>query len=305
MELELIDWLRERCPPSPRIPLSVGDDAAILRISAGRQAVVTTDMLMDGVDFLLEKHSPEQIGRKALAVNLSDLAAMAAHPVAAFVSFALPKSAGPELPRELINGMLPLAEQFACPLAGGDTNTWNDKLVISVTAIGEAEPGKAWRRSGAQPGDILLATGSFGGSILGHHFDFQPRLAEAQWLAERFNVHAAIDVSDGLSLDLWRMTQASGCGAELWPEVVPLTAAAKEVAKHDGRKPLDHALSDGEDFELLLCLSPEDAHRLRLMTWPFDVPRTCIGQIVPQPGLWVREQGNLISLLPQGFVHGG
>lgn len=305
MELELIDWLRERCPSTPQIPLSVGDDAAIVRLSAGRQAVVTTDMLMDGVDFIFGQHSAAEIGRKALAANLSDLAAMAAYPVAAFVSFALPQSAGSDLPREIINGMLPLAEEMHCPLAGGDTNSWNDKLVISVTAIGETEPDKAWRRSGAQPGDIVLATGSFGGSILGHHLNFQPRLHEALWLTERFNVHAAIDVSDGLSLDLWRLTQASGCGAELWPEVVPISAAAREAAKKDGRKPLDHALSDGEDFELLLCMSPEDAHRLRLMTWPFDVPRTCIGQIIDQPGLWQRVGGKLEAIPPRGYLHGG
>ena len=176
--------------------------------------MLTVDLLTDGVDFELSKVSARCVGRKALAVNLSDLAAMAARPVAALDALALPRSGALELAKELFEGILPLAEKHGVAIAGGDTNTWDGPLVISVTLCGEVAAG-AVRRDGARPGDGIVVTGALGGSILGHHFDFEPRVAEALWLADRFTLHAGMDVSDGLSLDLWRMAQASGCGAVL------------------------------------------------------------------------------------------
>src|SRR5947209_7794222 len=147
-------------------------------------------MLMDGVDFDLGIHEPERVGRKSLAVNLSGLGAMAAKPIGALVSVALPRNRGGELARKLIEGMVPLADEFDCPIAGGDTNSWDGPLVISVTALGEVPPDRRWLRSGAKPGDAILVTGDFGGSILGRQFDFQPRVSEALWLAENSTIHA-------------------------------------------------------------------------------------------------------------------
>lgn len=234
MENDLVRWFRENLPAHPRLLVGAGDDAAILRMSDEANLVATTDMLMDGVDFVLAEHEPERIGRKALAVNLSDLAAMAAQPVAALVSLALPRRGGEALAKQLYAGMLPLAAQFDCPLAGGDTNSWDGPLVISITALGEVPPQRRWRRSGARPGDLLLVTGSFGGSILGKQFDFTPRIREALWLAEHAEIHA-MDVSDGLSLDLARLIEASGCGATLEEELIPIARAAHELNKRDGR----------------------------------------------------------------------
>src|SRR5207248_8962470 len=125
------------------------------------------------------EHAPEQIGRKALAVNLSDLAAMAAKPVAALVALALPRQGGEKIAKELYEGLLPLAAEFDCPVAGGDTNSWDGPLVISVTALGEVPPDRRWLRSGAHPGYAILVTGHFGGSILGPQFSFTPRVKEA------------------------------------------------------------------------------------------------------------------------------
>src|SRR5881227_3924542 len=173
--------------------VGLGDDAAVLRVSNDANLVATTDMLMDGVDFELGRHEAERIGRKALAVNLSDLAAMAAAPLSALVSLALPRQGGESLAKRLYEGMLPLAAEFDCPIAGGDTNSWAGPLVISVTALGEVTPERRWLRSGAQPGDAIVVTGHFGGSILGQQFDFIPRIREALWLAENVTVHAAID----------------------------------------------------------------------------------------------------------------
>ncbi len=137
MESQFIAWLRERLSRHPQLMLGPGDDAAVLRLGERSNCVVTTDMLMDGVDFVLESTDPRRIGHKSLAVNLSDLAAMAARPLAAVVSVALPRQGGFDLGRELVEGMLPLAERYRVALAGGDTNSWDGPLVISVTAIGE------------------------------------------------------------------------------------------------------------------------------------------------------------------------
>lgn len=282
-----------------------GDDAAILRLSDGANLVATTDMLMDGVDFELGSHDAERVGRKALAVNLSDLAAMAATPVAALVSLALPRQGGAALAKRLYEGMLPLAMEFDCPIAGGDTNSWDGPLVISVTALGEAPPERRWQRSGARPGDAILVTGEFGGSIHGRQFDLVPRIREALWLSANATVQAAIDVSDGLSLDLSRICDASGCGAVIDLATVPIARAADELAKelNDGTSALDHALGDGEDFELILALPPDSAADL-VGRQPLGVRLTRIGQFIEQPGLFCSgKDGKREPLTPRGYEH--
>ncbi len=303
MERDLVQWLTQRIPSHPRLLVGLGDDAAIVRLPDESHLVATTDMLMDGVDFELTRHDARRIGRKALAVNLSDLAAMAAEPVAALVALALPRQGGEALAKELYEGMLPLAAEFDCPVAGGDTNSWDAPLVISVTAFGAVPPDRRWRRSGARPGDAIVVTGSFGGSLLGKHFDFSPRIREALWLAENAEVHAAIDVSDGLSLDLSRLCEASGCGAVLESERIPISSAAEELSSTSHRSALDHAYGDGEDFELILAVEPQSAQRL-LAQQPLATPLTMIGTFTADPGL--REQSSLHALrdlAPRGYEH--
>lgn len=303
MELELIHYLRERLPQNEFVAVGPGDDAAVLHATPGMQTVVTTDMLMDGTDFVLADGDPRRVGRKALAVNLSDIAAMGARPTAAFVSVALPRAAGIALPKALCDGMLALAKQFGVALAGGDTNVWDQPLCISITQLGEVPIGKAWRRRGAKLGDVLLATGEFGGSILSKHFDFEPRVAEALLLARDYDIHAAIDVSDGLSLDVWRLCVESKLGGVIDLSAVPIAQAAHELARRDGRPAIDHALSDGEDFELVLAVSPQEAARL-LRDQPLPVPLTRIGEMVDVPHLFARgADGTDRELVPQGFVH--
>ena len=302
MELELIHYLRERLPRNKYVAVGPGDDAAVLDATPGMQTVVTTDMLMDGVDFKLAEHDPRRIGRKALAVNLSDIAAMGARPTAAFVSVALPRAAGIALPKALCDGMLELAQRYDVALAGGDTNVWDQPLCINITLLGEVPIGKAWRRRGAKLGDVLLATGEFGGSILGKHFDFEPRMNEALQLARDYDIHAAIDVSDGLSLDVWRVCQESGLGAVLDLPAIPISPAAHELSRRDGRSPLEHALTDGEDFELVLAAAPDEAARL-LKDQPLGVPLTRIGQIVDVPHLFGDDGSGPQEIVPRGWVH--
>ncbi len=304
MEPQIIQWLKDRYPLSDVVRVGIGDDATLLDLSASPGTVVTTDMLMDGVDFIVDQCGPSRVGRKALAVNLSDIAAMAAHPVAALVSLALPRTADLQFVRAIYEAMEALAREFDVTIAGGDTNCWDQPLVVSVTVIGQATAQGPLLRSGAVPGDEILVTGAFGGSILGHHFDFQPRVVEALQLHNDFELHAGMDVSDGLSLDLARMAEASGCGAEVDLDVVPIAAAANELAARDGVPALQHALSDGEDFELILAVPSETARRL-LDEQPLGVPLTRIGKFVKAAGLWQRQaSGDRIPLAVHGYLHG-
>lgn len=305
MELELIQWLRSRLPSQPQLALGLTDDAALLRLAHGERTIVTVDLLTEGVDFLLDEVAPRRVGRKLLAVNLSDLAAMAARPVAAVVALALPRRGGLELAKELYEGLIPLAEQHRLAIAGGDTNAWDGPLVASVTLLGEAGPNGPLVRSGAQPGDWIVVTGSFGGSRLGRQFDFEPRVNEAIWLAEHTALHAGIDVSDGLSLDLGRMAAASGCGAIVELAKIPVADAAGTWAAQlaDGTTALDHALSDGEDFELILAVPPEAAREV-IERQPLDCRLSCIGRFVAEAGLWqVDEAGNRRPLAARGYEH--
>jgi thiamine-monophosphate kinase len=303
MESEFIDWLRRRLPPHPRLLLGAGDDAAVLRLAG--ECVVTTDLLTDGVDFILAECDPRRVGRKALAVNLSDLAAMAARPVAAVVSLALPREGALELATQLYEGLLPLAEEFDTAIAGGDTNTWDGPLVISITLLGEPTENGCLTRGGARPGDAILVTGAFGGSILGRHFDFEPRVREAMELHRRYRLHAATDVSDGLSLDLWHICRESGCGAEVDLAAVPIHEDAVRLSRErsDGVPPLDHALADGEDFELVLAAPPEEAERI-VNEQPLAVPVTRIGRFTAGAELTsLGVDGVPRPLTPRGFRH--
>ncbi|MHB1036329.1 MAG: thiamine-phosphate kinase [Pirellulales bacterium] len=300
----MIRWLRERLPSHRRLVLGLGDDAAVLRLDAA-DCVVTVDMLNDGVDFDLAKIDPRRAGRKALAVNLSDLAAMAARPLAGVVALALPRQGGLRLAKELYEGMIPLADQYDVAIAGGDTNSWAGPLAISVTLLGQPTARGPLRRDGAVVGDWIVVTGQFGGSILGRHLDFEPRVHEALKLHERYELHAGIDVSDGLSLDLARLAEESRCGAEVDLESVPIAAAAHELAdlRADGVTALDHALGDGEDFELILAVSPGEAQRM-LADQPLGVPLTRIGQFIAAPGLWQTTRGGQRRpLAARGFEH--
>jgi thiamine-monophosphate kinase len=277
-----------------------GDDTAALDWSSGAPCLVTTDMLLEGSCFRLAEAGPRRVGRKAMAVNLSDIAAMAGIPVAAVVSVGLPRQDGRALAEELYLGLREMADAFDVAIIGGDTNSWDGPLVINVALLGEATKRGPVRRKGAKVGDWLLTTGPFGGSILGKHLDFTPRVREALKLHEAVPLHAMIDVSDGLAADVWHLCEESGYGAVLRAESIPIAPAAYEMK--DGRVPLDHALGDGEDFELVFAVAPDDGRRL-LETLPVPgVTLAHVGECVEQ-GLWLEEKGQRRPLEPRGYVH--
>ena len=313
MELEFIRWLREHIPADPRAKLGLNDDAAVISLVGSPDVVVTTDLLTDGVDFRVGHDELRKIGRQALGANLSDLAAMAARPLAAFISVALPHSGpaglGPlEMAIGVYEGLLPLAREFDIAIAGGDTNTYDGPLVISVTALGQPLPCGALTRSGGKSGDWLMVTGSLGGSILGHMFDFTPRVREAIVLHERYQLSAGIDISDGLALDASRLADASDCGALLFMDRVPVSRDARELAKRDGaddieNTALQHALGDGQDFELLFAVPPTQAQVI-LRDRPLDCEVTHVGQLIAEPGLWQQQaDGCRLPLEATGWRH--
>ncbi|HEY2760089.1 MAG TPA: thiamine-phosphate kinase [Pirellulales bacterium] len=306
MEADFVHWLRERLSPHPLLKLGIGDDAALLATAGRNDVVVTTDLIADGIDFDLKVHPPRRVGYKALAINLSDLAAMAAQPLAAVIALNLPRQDAWHLATELYEGMLPLAEQIHLAIAGGDTNSWDGPLVVSVTAIGEVSVDGPLCRRGAQPGDRIIVTGCFGGSILGRHLDVQPRVREALLLHQHYALHAGIDCSDGLTLDLWRLCEESLCGAIVDVERIPIATAAKELAvqRNDGVSAGEHALSDGEDFELILAVPPQSAEQM-LADQPFDgVTLTDIGEFIAEQHLFQRDASSgLRPLKPRGYQH--
>jgi thiamine-monophosphate kinase len=299
-EFALIDWIRRHVDPHPRLTVGIGDDAAALDLGDEQLALVATDMLVEGVHFLFSEATPEQVGHKALAVNLSDIAAMAGIPVAAVVCLALPRSEGQELGRRLHSGLARLAQQTGVAVAGGDTTSTDGPLVISVTVIGLSPPQGPVLRSGARPGDRLLVTGPLGSSRSGHHLDFHPRLDEARCLLQSGGLHALIDISDGLAADLYHLLDESRVGARVRASDIPMRPVP--AGTHDGRTPLDHALCDGEDFELLAAVEPTAAEALLAASPISDL--TCIGQITSGTAAELEMPDGRVLPLPRiGYTH--
>lgn len=299
-EFAYIDWIRARTASHPAVPLGIGDDAALLRLAPPGECLVTVDMLMEDVDFRLAETEPRLVGRKALAVCLSDIAAMAGRPLAAFVSLALPKTGGRELAEGLHAGIEALAGEFNVAIAGGDTNSWDGPLVLSITLLGEPTGTGPVRRSGARAGDWVMVTGDFGGSIGGKHLSFEPRVAEALRLHQKVELHAMIDVSDGLAADLHHILDESQMGAVVRAADVPVSEAARLPGD---KPPLERAFGDGEDFELLFTVSEEDGRRL-LANPPFETRLSHIGEITAERACRVvTADGRSWPLERLGWVH--
>ncbi len=303
MERAFHDWLNQRTHESNEVALGIGDDAAVMLPSPAAQ-VVTTDTIAEGTHFQTRKDPLKLIGRKSLAVSLSDIAAMGATPVATTLHWQLPKRF--ELPdaQELFLGIEELAGEHGVAIVGGDTNRWDGELVIGTTVIGRLDAKLApWRLNAAAPGDAIVVSGAFGGSINGHHLSFQPAVKLAQQLRPLKIVRAATDATDSLGRDLGLMAAASQCGAVIEPDAIPLSDAVRQHSSSE-KEAIAAALSDGEDFGLILAIRESDLDRLSELHNDESARLTRIGTFCQQQGLWSRgTDGTLEKLDVSGYDH--
>ena len=272
--------------------------------------MITTDSIAEGTHFHLPNRQQDseaertavfkRIGRKALAVSLSDIAAMGANPIAATLSYQCPKSLTITDLQALYAGAEKLAAEYNLDIVGGDTNTWADGLVVSSTVFGTRNRQlSGWSLDGAQDGDAIFVSGTFGGSIHGRHFDFEPRLRLSSHLAEHYQVNSATDASDSLTMDLMAIAKASGVSFKIDLDSVPIS---DDVQPSAAMSMLEHALSDGEDFELIFTVPPDVKTQLQNAT---NLPTaiTKIGRVkTGSPGLYDLKNKPIPI---HGYEHGG
>ena len=308
-EFGFIDHIRRRFADLPDQGFEgIGDDCAVLPLG-GEALVFTSDLLTEGVHFLRHATSARELGGKSLAVNLSDVAAMGARPVATLLSIALPPDASGVWAEEFMEGYRELSARFGTPLVGGDTTRSESGVTINVTAIGRSPLTHLKRRRDARPGDALFVAGELGASgaglrdlLAGHpdtppariHRNPQPQVDEGIWLGARSEVHAMMDLSDGLASDLRHILDESDCGAEVELERIPVAAGAD----------LRTAACGGEDYKLLFTAAPTAGRQLEEEVLArFGTPLHRIGRITERAGLTWLQAGSPVQLDWQGFTH--
>jgi thiamine-monophosphate kinase len=270
---EIRGWLGKTCPPAPQ---GIGDDCALLRARRTRQ-LITVDPVIEGRHFD-HKVAPEDVAAKLLKRNLSDIAAMGGRPHTAVIGLAAPALLPLTWLKLFYRGLAACAHDYDVAIVGGDCAQTSGPFTAMLTLLGDA-PARPLTRTGARKGDLLFVTGSLGGSILGKHTSFRPRLKEGAWLAARKEVHAAIDLSDGLGKDLTALIPDGG-EATIDPRAIPISSAARRHAQDTRRPPLDCGLNDGEDYELLFAVSARGAEKLILDWFRAHATRlSCIGRI--------------------------
>ncbi len=301
----------------------IGDDAAVLRIGANKCLLITTDTLIEGIHFRWSFTTPFLLGKKCVAVNLSDIAAMGGTPLCFVVSLAIPPHTAYTIIRHLYQGMVAGARAFGVSLVGGDTASCPQRLGISITMLGMARRDRVIYRHGAQPGDGIYVTGFIGDAALGlallkrgktaarfrplleKHSNPTPRLPEGNTIARMHLASSMIDISDGLLGDLRHIITQSRAGARIWLNRLPLSSGYQRHWREGARERYRYALCGGEDYELLFTVPPERRQRLTALQRRCGLPITCIGEITANTGmLQVLDQQNRERSYPQeGFTH--
>jgi thiamine-monophosphate kinase len=339
-EFEFVEALRKRVSRRDRssptattsaLLLGIGDDAAIIRESSGRNTLVTSDLLVEDVDFHRDTTTPRYLGHKALAVSLSDIAAMGARPRWALVSLGIPSNIwNSDFVDEFYEGFFTLADRYDVSLIGGDVSRAPDKIVVDATVLGQCENGEAILRSGAKPGDLIFVTGSLGGSAAGlrllergvrvpeadtsdaerdtmrqlsmRHLRPDPRVGWGLVLGQEKLASAMIDISDGLSSDLHHVCREGGVGATIDSAKLPIDPAVVEICGRRALDPLLLALHGGEDFELLFTVPREQWPRLPRRVDGITI--TQIGEIrTAAEGVRLAEGARVWDLEPKGWEH--
>lgn len=318
-EHALIEWLRVAlAAPRPDVIVGIGDDAAVLSPTRNTYLVQTTDALVDGVHVASQLMTAAQIGRRAVAVNLSDLAAMAARPAWVLLSLVLPDDWTVANFEALVEGARDEAREAGAVIVGGNITRTPGPLVVDVTVTGHVRPRRALRRSTARAGDELWLTGSVGGAAAGlamlkagdtsdpasvaRYVSPTPRLREAWAMARDGAARAAIDVSDGLADAVRQLASASSCGAIVDAAALPIEPGARRWAEAAGRDAVATALGASDDYELLFAVSPKAGGRLRAARASVATPLTRIGRLTATPECVLDRRG-IVEPLPTGFEH--
>ncbi|MDD2927500.1 MAG: thiamine-phosphate kinase [Candidatus Omnitrophica bacterium] len=290
-EFGLIERFRKSIRTDPSVIKASGDDCAVLKLDKLNYQLFTCDMLVEDVDFTL-RDKPYLIGRKAIAVSLSDIAACAGQGRYCLISLGLPKDAPLKFADELFKGMRDISRKYKVNIAGGDLSRSN-KIIIDVSMLGQVEKKRLVLRDGARSGDIIFMTGELQGPASGKHLKFTPRLKEARFLARNFKINAMIDISDGLVQDLRHILDKSAVGAVVYEDLIPLSKGVRNLSA---------ALNSGEEFELLFTLPRREARKLFRRKAADFKP---IGEIMPrQYGFkLIDKKKRLINIAPRGFKH--
>jgi thiamine-monophosphate kinase len=329
-ESEIISRLRSLAGARDEVPVGIGDDAAVIKTTGGRDLIACCDLMVEGVHFQTEWITPRLLGRKALAVNLSDVAAMGAVPKFAMMSIAVPPRFGFDFIDELFEGVFELANTSGVSIIGGDTSASRDSLFIDVSVIGECESGRAVTRLGAKIGDTIYVSGSLGASALGlslledgfklndsrdpadvvrqqailKHLAPEPQLKLGRAIGEAGLATAMIDISDGLSTDLWHILDESNCGAVIHAAAIPIAECVRSITSAPpGFDPLKLALDSGEEYELLFTARPDDQQSVTEISIACGVEITAVGEIVEGRRLHLEREGSLESVEPGGYEH--
>ncbi|MFH0839044.1 MAG: thiamine-phosphate kinase [Candidatus Omnitrophota bacterium] len=298
-ECGFIERIRRRylARKNKHVVCGIGDDTAVLTHTKDTYLLFCSDMLIEDVHFTFN-NTPGgfKVGWKALGVNISDIAAMGGTAKFCVVSLGIPRGVSIAFLDDFYRGLGAIAKKFSVSIVGGDTNR-SDKFVVDIALIGEVKKTNLVLRSGAQVGDTILVTGSLGGSLYGRHLSFTPRIKESRFLVSNFKITSMIDISDGLAKDLSHIIKESKVGAMLYEAHIPISKNCKDIK---------HALSDGEDFELLFTMAPREAERLlKKRQRPFHTKISKIGTITKRrDGLTlVNKKGNIRKLKEPGFEH--
>ncbi|MDD5309407.1 MAG: thiamine-phosphate kinase [Deltaproteobacteria bacterium] len=324
-EFELIARLTRGLPPGKGVVLGVGDDAAALEIAPDRLLLATCDIQVEGVHFVIGAISPAQIGRRAAAVNLSDIAAMGGVPTFALASLAVPRTAPVELLDGVYEGLVAALREAGAELVGGNTSHLPERMALDVFLLGEVERASLLTRCGARDGDAICVTGSLGGSAAGlrlvldsglacdarmreealeRHFAPVPRLREGRFLGLSGLATACIDVSDGLIGDVEHLAEASGLAAFIDADAVPIAPCARAVGAATGGDPLSLALKGGEDYELAFTAPRARASELAAaVARETGTPVAIVGEMrAGEAKVHVTQDGREIALRG-GFTH--
>ena len=332
-ESEIIDGIRKRARLAKDILVGIGDDAAVMEHDGATDLLACSDLSVEGVHFRLNWMTPQLVGRKALAVTLSDVAAMGGRARFALVSLAIPHSANPSLAEDVMQGIFDMADASGVALIGGDTSSSPDHLFVDTIAIGECRKGAAIQRRGASAGEKIFVTGSLGASALGlallergHRLDTEtgdgygrerliqealrkhlrpePRLAFGQVIGERRLATAMIDISDGLSTDLWHILAESQCGAVLAGETIPIADCVTSLAAEDATiHPFHLALHGGEEYELLFMAKAEKEQEIMAAAASLHITVTSIGRLVEGRHALLEGPAGRQPIAPGGYEH--